>query len=112
MSHQLYKCARGASLRILYAVTSGDPAQVIPIQIAMRRKVNNEFIGNSVTLQTAARAALPRIPAGFDVIIPSILTANIPLGDYQLDGMLSIGGIVEETQACRVRIHQAASSPP
>lgn len=111
MTEQIYRCARGASLRVMYAITSGDASTVIPTQVAMRLKVNGIFTGNPLPLTTAPRAKEGKLPAGFDVLIPSILTKSLQSGDYQLDAMLTIGGVIEETQPCRIRIHQAASSP-
>ena len=110
-----YRCAKGATLRIPYAVTltGGDTYTVN--RCIMRQRNVDRLIGASISLATENRAASGSIPAGFNGVVSAAVSEAIPFGDldtveYQVDAFLNVGSDIEETEPALIIFYRAASS--
>lgn len=110
-----YRCAKGATLRIPYAVTltGGDTYTVN--RCVMRKRNVDRLEGALITLTTENRAASGSIPAGFNGVISAAVSDAIAFDgadtvEYQVDAMLNVGTDIEETEPALIIFYRAASS--
>ena len=110
-----YRCAKGATLRIPYAVTLTDGDTYTVNRIVMRAKEVDRLTGASINLTSEDRAASGSAPAGFNGVISAAVSDAIPFGDYdtveyQVDAFLNVGSEIEETDPALIVFYRAASS--
>lgn len=110
-----YRCAKGATLRIPYAVTLGDGDTYTVNRCVMRARPVDRLEGASIALDIEDRPADGSVPAGFNAVVSAAVSDAIPFGDtdtveYQVDAFLDVGSEIEETDSALIVFYRAASS--
>ena len=105
-----FRCAKGATLRIPYAVQSNDGELWSVSRCAMRKRNAGVLEGLAVDIPTEARAATATIPAGFNAVLTATASSALDAGEYQLDAFISVGSDIMETEPILIVIFEAASS--
>jgi len=111
----VYRCAKGATLRIPYAVTLDDGESYTVNRCVMRARAIDRLTGASIPLDVEDRPADGSTPAGFNGVVSAAVSDAIPFGDaetvqYQVDAFLNVGSEIEETEPATIIFHRAASS--
>lgn len=91
------KIIKGATVRLSYGVTEGDPTSVSVSAVGMRQRINGVLSGPTITPTVEPRAATRKIVGGFDIVFPAALTGTFAIGTYRMDTLVLItGGPVEQ----------------